>query len=258
MYAGVVYLNEEVWYMRLNKTFRLLSFLAVIVISMLLITGCAPNIDTLINEQDVEGLIEALGYKSDSKVRSSAADALGGIEDKRVVEPLIKALKDESSKVRLSALDALVEISEPAVESLIEALGVDNYNLVREGAAKALGRIGDTRAVEPLVEVLKIKYTSIFSQNRAAEALVEIGEPAVIPLLEALKDEEDSPVEKFAENIFVEIGEPAVEPLVEALKDDEDSIVRSSAAKALGEIGDKRAVEPLIEALDDEEYIVRK
>jgi len=53
------------------------------------------------------------------------------------------------------------------------------------------------------------------------------------------------------------IGEPAVGPLIESLKDrDED--IRGGAANALGEIGDRRAVEPLIQALKDENENVRR
>ena len=44
------------------------------------------------------------------------------------------------------------------------------------------------------------------------------------------------------------LGEPAVPPLIEALRDG-DGYVRSGAAEALGKIGDRRAVEPLIAAL---------
>ena len=47
---------------------------------------------------------------------------------------------------------------------------------------------------------------------------------------------------------LVKIGEPAVEPLINALKD-KDSFVRWKATGALVKIGDERAVEPLINAL---------
>ena len=49
-------------------------------------------------------------------------------------------------------------------------------------------------------------------------------------------------------NALVDIGTPAVEPLVEALSD-EDGYVRAGAAEALGRIRDQRAFEPLLEAL---------
>jgi HEAT repeat protein len=51
---------------------------------------------------------------------------------------------------------------------------------------------------------------------------------------------------KGAAKAFVEIGAPAVEPLVAALKDEHNMW----AAEVLGMIGDARAVEPLIAALE--------
>jgi HEAT repeat protein len=89
------------------------------------------------------------------------------------------------------------------VKGLIEAaLGYWNDSMVRESAARALGRIGDPRAVEPLIAALKEED----GRSSAARAPGEIGDAR------------------------------AVEPLIFALKD-EDIGVRSAAAKALDEIG---------------------
>ena len=56
---------------------------------------------------------------------------------------------------------------------------------------------------------------------------------------------------------LIEIGKPAVEPLIQALKDN-NSTVRRRAASALGEIRDARAAESLAQALEDEDKEVRK
>ncbi|MER3501614.1 MAG: PBS lyase [Candidatus Fervidibacterota bacterium] len=90
----------------------------------------------------------------------------------------------------------------------------------------------------------------------AIEALVKIGEPAVEPLIEALRDR-DWEVRWAAAYALGKIGKPAVEPLIEALRD-RDGKVRRAAADALGAIGDARAVEPLIEALRDRDWEVRE
>jgi len=81
----------------------------------------------------------------------------------------------------------------------------------------------------------------------AANQLVEIGEPAIGPLIAAYKDESAF---LWAERVVAMIGAPAVEPLIAALKD-KDARVRGSAASTLSQIGDKRAVEPLIALLQD-------
>ncbi|MBV15638.1 MAG: hypothetical protein CMA52_03905 [Euryarchaeota archaeon] len=153
------------------------------------------------------------------RVREAAAEALGKIGDARAVKPLIKALRDVAFDVRLNAAFALGRIGEPAIESLIEALedgnGLDREAAVealkamntlsntgdarvvqphiklledknraaRQGAAKVLGMIGDVRAVEPLGKVLSHDDTGYY----AAEALAEIGEPAISLLIKELK-----------------------------------------------------------------------
>ena len=79
-------------------------------------------------------------------MREGAAEALGTIGDNRAVEPLTKALSDADSDVREGAAGALGEIGEPAVEPLVKALNDANGD-VRRKAAEAPGTIGDGRAV---------------------------------------------------------------------------------------------------------------
>jgi HEAT repeat protein len=64
-------------------------------------------------------------------------------------------------------------------------------------------------------------------------------------------------VRQKAAEALGKIGEPAVEPLIGALRD-ENRLVRRRAAEALGEIRDARAVEPLIGALRDRDSWVRR
>ena len=70
------------------------------------------------------------------------------------VRPLIVALQDSSSDVRAEAAKALGMIGDSlAVNPLISALG-DDFG-VRKNAARALGDIGDSRAVEHLIRLLR-------------------------------------------------------------------------------------------------------
>ena len=87
-------------------------------------------------------------------------------------------------------------------------------------------------------------------------SLKQIREPAVEPLIAALKD--DNPdVRAMAAKTLGDIKNPrAVEPLISVLKD-EDRDVRKNAVKALRWIKDPRAVEPLIAALKDEDWSVQ-
>ncbi|RMF83541.1 MAG: NACHT domain-containing protein, partial [Nitrospirae bacterium] len=93
----------------------------------------------------------------------------------------------EMSDVRRAA-EALGKLGDPrAVEPLLQALG-DESRGVRRAAAEALGKLGDPRAVEPLLQALGDRYSDV--RLAAAEALGKLGDPrAVEPLLQALRDE---------------------------------------------------------------------
>jgi hypothetical protein len=82
-------------------------------------------------------------------------------------------------------------------------------------------------------------------------AVVELGTPAVPPLIQALGDE-DIDVRRAACRALGEIGDrQAVPPLIQALRD-WSSYVRVAACEALGQIGDPQALPHLIQALEDE------
>ena len=112
-------------------------------------------------------------------------------------------------------------------------------------------RMEKTKDVKGLIKALKHKDEDV--RYGAALALISIGEPAVPPLIQALKDEDKNVMAGVA---LSSIGEPAVPPLIQALKD-ENSNVRGTVVWALGRIGDARAVPPLIHALKDESEYVR-
>ncbi|MDH5703799.1 MAG: HEAT repeat domain-containing protein, partial [Aigarchaeota archaeon] len=100
--------------------------------------------------------------------------ALGEMGDKRAVEPLVQALKDEgelSWHVRERAARALGKIGEPAEEPLIRALKNESRD-VRLTTAWALGYIGDEEAVKPLVHAQKDEDPSV--REAATEALCKI------------------------------------------------------------------------------------
>jgi HEAT repeat protein len=102
------------------------------------------------------------------------------MEKKRDEEGLIKALRYKDPWVRRAAVKALGKIGDPrAIEPLITALKDENRD-VREEAAWALGELGDPRAVEPLIRVFRGKYKGLETDldkeihKAAAEALMEM------------------------------------------------------------------------------------
>ena len=194
--------------------------------------------------RDVRGLIRLLKHR-DLDVQYGAAEALGEIGDSGAVEPLIAALKnDEYSGVRWKAAEALSKIGSPAVESLIGALRHHDDD-VRWKAAIALGEIGDPRAIDPLIMLLCDQDR--FVKSHAALALGAIGEPAVTPLLRALR-EGDGNLRWGAAIALGKIHDPrAIEPLIHALADKYEN-VRAESATSLAAMG-KPALEPLLRFL---------
>lgn len=111
------------------------------------------------------------------------------------------------------------------------------------------------RDVKGLIKATRYNKDSGHIRQSAVLALVDIGAPAVGPLISALKDKHDTVREAAAETLH-KIGTPAVEPLITALKDN-SADTRKAAAQILGNIGDLRAIEPLVNALKDAEPNVR-
>lgn len=165
----------------------------------------------------------------------------------RVIGIIIDFLDDGEPKVRSGAAKALGQIGDSrAIEPLLEALKDEDSN-VRSSVAVALGEIGDSKAVEPLVAALKV--SNIKDKWAVIDALGKIGVAVIEPLIESFKDE--SLLIKL--NVFYvldKIGKPAIEPLITSLND-EDPSIRSFSANSLGGFGDGRAVEPLIAILSD-------
>jgi HEAT repeat protein len=73
------------------------------------------------------------------------------------------------------------------------------------------------------------------TRSQAADALVDIGAPAVPALVSALGGSWPYKLETSASGVLAQIGEPAVPALIEAL-DDKDVVTRHNAVIALAEV----------------------
>ena len=82
--------------------------------------------------------------------------ALGELGNKKAVDHVIRMLKDEWVNVRIYAVTSLGKLDDTqAVPALIEVLKDESENeLVRAGAAAALGVLRDQRALLPLRELI--------------------------------------------------------------------------------------------------------
>lgn len=120
--------------------------------------GAAHVFGNIGYEEAVLPLIELLEDR-ERMVRDEAAVALGRIKSERAVNPLLDLLKHETGFVREEAAWVLGEMkSEEAVQSLIQCLEDRDMGWM---AAVSLGKIGDSKAIEPLKKKMADRDTRV-------------------------------------------------------------------------------------------------
>jgi HEAT repeat protein len=139
--------------------------------------------------------VEALSNPSD-RVRWETGKILDEINlswsnhaDKTTISSLINDLGSQDGLVRVRARRALVTIGAKTVTALEEVLKSKDLGK-RWEAAKALGQIKDPRATEALIRALEDEMFDV--RWLAAEGLIAIGRPVLVPLMRRLTKETDS------------------------------------------------------------------
>lgn len=174
-----------------------------------------------------------------------------------------RVLEDRDNEMRRAGVDALIAAlymhGDPAIPQLIQALENEDKEICIR-AADALGTLANaTAVVPPLIQAFRHNDEEV--RIAVSRALLDIGEQAVEPLIQALEDGDRHircgaamTLGPFAHMLSEETR--AVEPLIGALRD-EDAIVRASAAFALGQSGAPRARDALQIASSDTAYEVQ-
>jgi hypothetical protein len=121
------------------------------------------------------------------------------------------------------------------------------------------GGVNWLQPVEDVPRLIRaLQARDLKSWLEATLTLTYIGQPAVEPLIAALKDK-DSRIRNGAAAVLGMIKDTrAVQPLLDALKTDEEPDVRRACALSLGEINDESVVESLMLLLNDKEPSVQK
>jgi len=168
------------------------------------------------------------------------------LKTKKKVKPLIKALKyNKDWNIRKSAAEALIAIGwEP-----INGDGI--YYLIALEEWNKLIHIGEF-AVEPLIEVLKDEKSFVFHRD-TIKALGAIKDKrAVEPLVELLQDKKKHLHEEVIKALGQLGDKKVVKQLISVLQNEDSITLRCETIRALGSMKDKQAVEPLIEVLQQE------
>ena len=225
----------------------------------------------------VPTLIEALDFQEDRYHNATlAAEALADLGAKEAVPALINLLdrklsiKSRANKAKVSAIAALAKLGgDQAVPALIKiAEGRPEYQdfYLNKRAVMALGTMRAEAAVPVLIRALFMQSTlqgTSFPQARVA--LVQIGKPAVAPLIAALKGE-DEDLNKMAKELEFKPGVIKYKTTMVLgdlrAKDAVGTLLRLLASadlaqgnnvmgvvEALGKLRDPAAVAPLISLL---------
>ena len=171
-------------------------------------------------------------------------------------DPITTAIADYLRRSVPEQIEALrvagKEDSSRVVPALIELLAYPDLN-VRAQAVRALGDIGDARAVGALRQQLELSETL---RSEAAEALLAIG-PAAAPAVQKSLRARSPQARVVATHLVATFGgRGAVGALRRALQDDVTA-VRLAAVSALGRLGGPAVVSALGTALSDSELEVR-
>ncbi len=204
----------------------------------------------------IDPLIKALMNNS-PEVREAAASALGCLKRRKAAEPLIALLEDSEERVYEAACEALIQIGEGSIEPLVAALK-DQDETLRDKVVCVLDRMGDIRELQPFLEHVltsALRDGDRWTRFRTASALADIRKEWVVkPLIEALYY---YGVREAARAGLLQIGEMGMASLFAALRH-RHIVVRKAAAEILGEIGDARSLKPLEAALRDKDWCVRE
>ncbi len=124
--------------------------------------------------------------------REDAAHALGRALDPRSLGALVRALADESPKVAWASSTAIAKFGNSALDPLFALLATKPSGLAAASAARALGELGDARAIEPLVALLGAADPS--TRSTSARALVRLGPSVVTHVAARLESGSDDEV----------------------------------------------------------------
>ncbi len=200
-----------------------------------------------------EKLARDLGNE-DRSTRQEAAQRLLGMGD-AAVPALISAVESGNDTAKYIAAQILGKLGDKrAVGPLMQLLKHD-HEYIRAVAAEALGKLGDRRVLGPLSIAAKDSFSVV--RKSAIEAIGNFRSPDMVPLLlSALKDPSPdvrknavAALAYFQSNIELANPRDDVIDAIEAAASDPDESVRYVAVQALGNLRDRTAVPILIDMI---------
>ena len=210
----------------------------------------------------IKNIVDSIRIEARSRLVELLRTQSGAVTDEQWLHLLWRAYGDEPMN-DVSSLRWLLIISGRDPEALQSLLHMGRRDLQSSPLSRDSPEIlvisipeqaADHRAVK-LIAVLRTERDRA-KRDRAAQALMNIGPPAVEPLIVELKGADRGIKVHIVRILGVIKDRRSVYPLVECLRHP-DREVRRSAADALGKIGDPRARLGLMKAQRDRDLTVR-
>lgn len=181
-------------------------------------------------KEAVEPLTKML-KEQDAEVQRLIIEVLGNIGDEKAIDVLANYLKSQDETFRWKSIQALSKIKcRRSAELLLPLLNDENINIVFN-AKVGLAELG-APAVPVLIDALK-------NNPRISRTIIgeifnyRLKDPLAIPYLLSSLSDPVSIVREYAVGALVNIGRPAIKPLIDFLRKEKDRNAINSAASAL-------------------------
>lgn len=208
-------------------------------------------------------LIRQLCQDVDWAERRKAALALGRLTGKEAVIALKQGLKDPDDEVLQAVVISLAKIRDASViKDLLKPKLLSSRNAdVRWATVLALGKLGGTRTIDPLVNMLDdhdwvVRNAAAVALVEAVRVLMEEGGEEVVKRLIRLLSTEDEQVHEAVAKALSRMGDVSRDLLEEHLFSASPR-VRRAVARVMGELNEAEFVPALLRAIDDPEKEVR-
>jgi HEAT repeat protein len=176
---------------------------------------------------------------------------LGKFEDERITKYLLNMAEDINPRIRwITAWSLRNHINENVVNFFADRIKNPSYERhVRWMSVIGLGKKSDQNTIDALLEGVKDSDENIALWS--SYALEKIGNPAIIPLIETLKEIEHDDSATNVKLTLVKLGKDALTPLIEQLEKS-DEFLFEHIKDILLQIG-KPAIRPLIKSLANQD-----
>ncbi len=238
-------------------------------------------------EFSMDGWIRVLLSQEEALTsRLDAANRLAEMNDPQSVHALLSIIQQETEArllihvIGLLARKKIYSAVMPLIDLVLgtgdfweakpqkDFLRSDTGIRVRTSAIQALGRMGDDRAIVPLMSILGDMSENYRIRLSAAESLGRLGDAqALNPLISIVKDDHETSqyLKESAVKALGMLGDiRALEPLLDIFESKRGikskfSFLKEQIIEAIGRLGARhnRAQEALLEALEDEAPCIR-